>query len=185
VKSISAVLVMILLVLPFSSCGEKQEQREETPETAAEETISFTNEEISFAIFFDEKGTQRQIKLEKGQKELKAYLFVRFPEDLGIAAVEYRINLPDGVRIWSDRFYEERSLTMGNFEHGMTEGFHCVYGPELLLHVLTLGIEKDLENATISILPSERTKFLGVAKCDDTFTEVRATSFRAVINPTD
>lgn len=183
-KTISAVLVMILFVLPFSSCGEKEEQ-EQTPQTAAEETISFTNEEISFGVFFDEKGTQRQITLEKGQKEVKAYIFVRYPEEMGIAAVEYRIDLPEGVRIWSDRFYEKRSLTMGTFEHGMTEGFHCVYGPELLIHILTLGIEKELENGTISIMPSHRTDFIGVAKCDDTFTQVRATSFKAVINPTE
>jgi len=184
VKTISAVLVMILFVLSFSSCGEKEEQ-EQTPEPAAQQTLSFVNEEISFGVFFDEKGTERQITIEKGQKELKAYIFVRFPEDLGIAAVEYRIDLPEGVRIWSDRFYEKRSLTMGTFEHGMTEGFHCVYGPELLLHVLTLGIEKDLENATISLMPSHRTDFIGVAKCDDVFTEVRAASFKAVINPTE
>ena len=183
-KTILAVLVMILFILPFSSCGEKEEQ-EQTPEPVAEETISYINEEFSFGVFFDKKGTQRQITIEKGQKELLAYIFVRFPEDIGIAAVEYRIDLPEGVRIWSDRFYEKRSLTMGTFEHGMTEGFGCVSGPELLLHVLTLGIDKDLKNATISILPSLRTDFIGVAKCDDAMTEVRAISFKAVINPTD
>jgi hypothetical protein len=184
VKTMLTALIMILFILPFSSCGEKEEQ-EQTPEPAAEETISFTSEEISYGVFFDEKGTQREITLEKGQKELKIYIFVRFPEELGIGAVEYRIDLPEGVRIWSDRFYEKRSLTMGSFEHGMTEGFDCVYGPELLLHVLTLGIEKDLENATISIMPSHRTDFIGIAECDDAFSEHRATSFKAVINPID
>ena len=184
-KTVSAILLMILFILPFSSCGEKEEEQEQSPEPVAEETISFIEDEISYGIFFDEKGTQREITLEKGQKELKAYLFLRFPEELGIGAVEYRIELPEGVRIWSDRFYEKRSLTMGNFEHGMTEGFDCVYGPELLLHVLTLGIEKELENATIAILPSHRTEFIGVAECDGMFSEHRATSFKAVINPTD
>jgi hypothetical protein len=141
VKTMLTALIMILFILPFSSCGEKEEQ--------------------------------------------EIYIFVRFPEELGIGAVEYRIDLPEGVRIWSDRFYEKRSLTMGSFEHGMTEGFDCVYGPELLLHVLTLGIEKDLENATISIMPSHRTDFIGIAECDDAFSEHRATSFKAVINPID
>lgn len=103
---------MILFILPFSSCGEKEEQ-EQTPEPVVEETLSYINEEISFGVFFDEKGTQRQITIEKGQKELMAYVFVRFPEDMGIAAVEYRIDLPEGIRIWSDRFYEKRALTMG------------------------------------------------------------------------
>ena len=183
-KAISTCLVLVFFILSFSSCGEK-EQQEKTPEPAAEETLSFVNEEINFGVFFDEKGTKRQITLEKGQKELIVYIFVRFPEDIGIAAVEYRIDLPEGVRIWSDRFYEKRTLTMGNFETGMTEGFGCVYGSELMLHALTLGIDRDLENATISILPSLRTDFIGVAKCDGAMTEVRAISFKAVINPTD
>lgn len=185
-KIVSAVLAACFLILSCSSCGEKQEQ-EQTPEPAAQadETISYVSEEVSFGVFFDEKGTQREVTLEKGQKELMAYIFVRYPEYLGIAAVEYRIELPEGVRIWSDRFYEKRNLTMGTFEHGITEGFHCVEGPELLLHVLTLGIERELENAVISILPSHNTDFIGVAKCDDAYTEVRASSFKAVINPTE
>ena len=94
-------------------------------------------------------------------------------------------HLPEGLRIWSDRFYEHRTLTMGTFEHGITEGFPCAQGPELLLHVLTLGIEKEITNGTISILPSHNTNFLGVAKCDDAFTEVRANSFKAIINPAE
>ncbi len=184
-KTILAILAMTLIVLSISSCGEKEQEQEQTPEPAAEKTISYVSDEISFGVFFDEKGTERKITLEKGQKELKIYIFVRYPEEMGIAAVEYRVDLPEGVRIWSDRFYEKRTLTMGSFEHGMTEGWHCVYGPELLLHILTLAIDRDLENAVISLMPSHRTDFIGVAKCDETYTEVRAASFKAVINPTD
>jgi hypothetical protein len=185
-KTVTAVLAALLLILLCASCGEKTEQEQTPePEAQAEETISYISEEVSFGVFFDEKGTQREITLEKGQKEIEVYIFVRYPDYMGIAAVEYRIELPEGVRIWSDRFYEKRNLMMGTFEHGITEGFHCVSGPELLLHVLTLGIEKELENAVISLLPSHNTNFIGVAKCDEAYTEIRAGSFKAVINPTE
>ena len=183
-KTVSAVLVMILFILPFSSCGEKAEQ-EQTPEPGAEKTLSYIDEETSFGVFFDEKGTKRQITLEEGQKEILTYIILRYPEEVSISAVEYRIELPEGVQIWSDRCYEKRTLTMGNFERGMTEGFGCVYGPELLLHTLTLRIDGDLENATISILPSLITGFIGAVTCDDAPAKVRAISFKAVINPTD
>ena len=112
--------------------------------------------------------------LEEGQKEILTYIILRYPEEVSISAVEYRIELPEGVQIWSDRCYEKRTLTMGNFERGMTEGFGCVYGPELLLHTLTLRIDGDLENATISILPSLITGFIGAVTCDDAPAKVRA-----------
>ncbi|MCK4350375.1 MAG: hypothetical protein KAX13_05915 [Candidatus Krumholzibacteria bacterium] len=99
-KNILAVLVMILFILPFSSCGEKEEQ-EKTPEPVAEETLSFINEEFSFGVFFDKKGTQRQITIEKGQKELLAYIFVRFPEDnLPENARRYRPGAPSALSRW-------------------------------------------------------------------------------------
>lgn len=182
-----AVLVIALVVLCFLavSCGEKAEQ-EETPAAETEETtIGYTSEEFSFGVYFDAEGTMRTTVLEKGQTELEAYILVHFPEGTGIAAVEFRLELPEGVKIMSDSFYENRTLSMGSFEHGLSEGFPCVYGPKMQLHRLTLGIEGEIENGVISILPAENTGQLAVAMCDEAYTTIRASSYKGVINPTE
>lgn len=178
----------ILLCLSLSiSCGEKAEQeQEQTPTTEAEETtIGYTSEEFSFGVFFDVEGTKRTVVLEEGQTQVDVYIIVSFPEGIGIAATELRLELPEGVRIISDSFYEKRTLTMGSFERGISEGFPCVYGPKMQLHRLTLHIEKNIENGVISILPAENTGQLAVAMCDEAYTTVRASSFKGVINPTE
>lgn len=182
-----AVLVIALVLLGSLavSCGEKAEQ-EQTPATETEETtIGYTSEEFSFGVYFDAEGTMRTVSLEKGQTELDLYIILHFPEGTGIAAVEFRLELPEGVKIMSDSFYEKRTLSMGSFEHGISEGFPCVYGPEMQLHRLTLGIEGKLENAVVSILPAENTGQLAVAMCDESYTTIRASSYKGVINPTE
>jgi len=180
-----AVLLLVSVLCFSISCGEKAEQ-EQTPVTEAEESaIGFTSEEFSFGVYFDAEGTMRTTVLEEGQTELDAYIIIHFPEGTGIAAVEFRIELPEGVGIMSDSFYEKRTLTMGMFEQGYTEGFPCVYGPKLQLHRLTLSIEGEVENGVISILPAKNTGKLAVAMCDKDYTMIRASSFKGVINPAE
>jgi hypothetical protein len=180
-----AVLALALLLCLSMSCGEKTEQ-EKTPATGAEEsTIGFTSEEFSFGVYFDAEATQRTITLAEGQTEIDLYIVVHFPEGVGIAATELRLDLPDGVKITSDGFYEKRTLSMGSFEQGLSEGFPCVYGPKLQLHRLTLQIEKDIRDGVVSILPDENTSQLAVAICDEEYTTIKASSFKGVINPTE
>jgi hypothetical protein len=182
----ATVIVVCILSLLFALSCEKKAEKEEAPASQAEEAaIPFTSDEVSFGIYFDEEFTRRTVDLAKGQTEVDVYIVVHFPAEMGIAAVEYRIDLPDGVKILTDSFYEKRTLTMGSFENGFSEGFECVYGPNLQLHKLTMSVESDLKDATIALLPSKRTDMLAVAMCDETFTEVRASSYKAVINPTE
>lgn len=180
-----AVLVIVFALLFAVSCGEKSEQEEAPAAETEETTIGYTSEEFGFGVYFDAEGTMRTTTLADGQTELDAYIIINFPEGTGIAAVEFRLQLPEGVKILSDSFYEKRSLSMGSFERGISEGFPCVYGPKLQLHRLTLGIEGTIENGVISILPAENTGQLAVAMCDEVYTTIRASSYKGVINPTE
>jgi hypothetical protein len=180
-----AVLVLVMVLCLSLSCGEKGEQ-EQTPAADTEESeIGFTSEEFNFGVFFDAEATQRTLTLEKGQTEAELYIMVHFPEGVGIAATEFRLELPEGVKIMSDSFYEKRTLSMGIFEHGISEGFPCVYGPKLQLHKLTISVDEGIENGVVSILPAENTGKLAVAICDESYTTIRASSYKGVINPVE
>lgn len=185
-RSIYIVIFALFAVLLFACAKEEKEEAatNEQPEET-EQTISYLSEEVSFGVFFDESGTKRTLKLDRNQKEFDVYIFVQFPEDMEIAAVEWRLVLPEGVTIVNDKYVMDRTLVMGVMEHGMSERFPCVSGPTFLIHTLTLHTDTKLENAEIAIMPSEDGDFLGIAECIEGFPRMRATSYRGVVNPED
>jgi hypothetical protein len=178
------MMVAAMSLFLVFSCSKKEKKAESAPADTTK-TVSYISEEVSFGIFFDEKGTKRSLTLDHGQKQVKISIIVSFPETLPISAVEYRLVLPQGVTIENDKYYQERVALMGRLEHGIAETFPCVKGPQLLLHTLTLNVPPGLKDAELAILPSEDGDLLGVAICDEGMSELRAASYRAVINPTE
>lgn len=179
-----AALLALLLVF---SCGKGNKKTEGAPaDTArADTTLSYLSEEVSFGVFFDADGSRRTVKLGGRDRETTIHIIVNFPETMPIAAVEYRLVLPEGIKIANDRYYQERVAMLGTFEDGISETFPCVQGPKLLLHTLTLSVPSGLENAEISLVAHAKSEFMGVAMCDEGQTMVAATSYKAVINPTE
>jgi len=163
-----------------SKSGSKQESNVKKGEE--EEILSYTSEEVGFGIYFDKEATKRTITLEDDQKEFKGYLIIKYPEEISINAVQWRLSLPEGIELVSDDYYRERTLTLGRIKEGISEGFPCVSGPSLLLHTFTFRVNNSLKNAVISILPDKKGDFLGVVDCDANI-EIRAASYKAVVNP--
>jgi len=126
-------------------------------EKGKEKILSNISGEVSFGIFFNKEGTSRTITLKNDQKEFKGYIIVNFPEEMGINAVQWKL---------------------------LSEAFPCVNGPSLLIHTLTLLADEGLKNAVISIIPDKHGDFLGISKCDGQV-EVRAASYKGVVNPED
>ena len=182
--SSGAIIAALIGLCIVSSCSKKEKQTENAPLDSTK-TISYISDEISFAVFFDEEGTKRTLTLPGGDQQTKIYLFVNFPKTMKISAVEYRLALPEGATIESDKPYAERIALLGTFEDGISETFPCAAGPKLLLHTLTLNVPGGLKNAEVSILSSLDNDFLGVATCDEGQPMLQGSSYRAVINPTE
>ncbi len=182
---VCVVLVVLCAVLLVScSEGEKEETaQEEQPQEEAKETISYLSEDVSFGVFFDEKGTQRTLTLDRNQQEFDVFIIISFPADIEIGAVEWRLELPEGVSVINDKYILDRTISMGLMENGLSERFPCVGGPMCLLHTLTLHTDRELKNAEVAVLPSKDGEFLGVAECIEGYPRIRATSFRGVVNP--
>jgi hypothetical protein len=184
------ILLLVLLPLLAISCGgEKETEKETEPakaEGAKEESISFVDEEISFGMFFDEEGTKRTIRLDKGTDQFTGYLFLMCPDYLEIASTQYRIEIPEGVVIENDRYRWDRVMLMGTFKIGISERFvPCLTGPKILLHTFTFRVTAPLDNAVFSILPAQDVDYLIVAECKEGYPVARASAFKAVINPSD
>jgi len=180
------LIALVSLFLVFS-CSKKEKKTEGAPADATKEDtiLSYVSEEVSFGVFFDEQGAKRTMKLGARDKQAMIYIFVNFPEAMQIAAVEYRLVLPAGVTIENDKFYDQRVALLGTFEDGISEAFSCVAGPRILLHALTLNVPPGLKDAEITLLPHEKSSFIGVAMCDEGQPMITGTSYKAVINPTE
>ena len=170
-----------------------EQQAETKQDTASEEPaitkedglISYMNENVVFGVYFDEKGTKRTLDLDRDAREFDVWVIVHFPEEMQVAATEFKLELPEGVSIVNDRYNMDRTLSMGTFEHGLAERFPCTPGPMMVIHTLTLRAETPLENASIGLAPSENGNFIGVAECEEGYPRARARAYRALINPTE
>lgn len=183
------VILVMVLAMSFltASCSKKEEQQPGTQqETGEKEVISYIDEDVSFGLYFDEKGTQRTLKLAPGQKEFDLFMILTCPEYMEIAAVEWRIVVPEGVQLVNDRYRQDRVLSMGTIDRGQSERFApCVAGPRILIHTLTFAASGALENAVFAVMPSLDNENLGVAECKEGFPLVRATAYKAVVNPSE
>lgn len=180
-KSSVCVVLVVLCAVLLVSCSEGE--KEEAAQEEAKETISYLSEDVSFGVFFDEKGTQRTLALGPNQQEFDVFIIISFPVDIEIGAAEWRLELPEGVTMINDKYILDRTISMGLMKHGLSERFPCVGGPTCILHTLTLHTDRELKNAEVAVLPSKDGEFLGVAECIEGYPRIRATSFRGVVNP--
>ena len=180
-------LTIALAALLALSCAKKAPKQEAAPpaDTTKARPISYVSEEVNFGMYFDEAGTKRTLKLDKGQKTLTAYLILNFPAGMKISAVEYRISLPKGLEIDTDKAFKDIVAHLGRFEDGISETFPCESGPRIILHTFTMKVTGPLSNAEIMILPDPQAKFLGVAMCEENMPTMPASSFKAIVNPTE
>ncbi len=94
--------------------------------------------------------------------------------------------MPEGVVIENDKYRNGRVLSMGTFERGISENFvPCIPGPKILLHTFTFRVTAPLDNAVFTVLHSVDSDFLAVAECEEGFPIIRASAFKAVVNPSD
>jgi hypothetical protein len=181
-----ALFAAVAAVLVLSSCAKKEKDAETgaAGSAAGDSTLKYVSDEVSFGAFFDAAGTKRTIEV-KGAKETKLYIVVSYPATMQIAAVEWRLVLPEGVTVEYDKFYDRRAALLGTFEDGMSETFPCVAGPKLVLHELVLNVPAGIKNGEVALMPSHSGKILAVATCDEGYPIVEASAYKAIINPTD
>jgi hypothetical protein len=191
-RRISIFITLLMVSLLVVSCsGEKEEGEQETAQPVTEvgtkeETIAYVDEEVSYGLFFDEEGTKRTIKLKRGQEQFDGYVFLMCPEYREIASTQFRLDMPEGVVIENDKYRQDRVMSMGNFQRGISERFvPCIPGPKILIHTITFRVTAPLDNAVFTILPSLDNEFLAVAECKEGYPLIRASAFKAVVNPSD
>ena len=194
-RRLSTIVALALIPFLALACtGEKKDGQEPADASSEpgkevgtkEETIGYVDEEVSYGLFFDEEGTKRTIKLKRGQEQFEGYVFLMCPEYREIASTQFRLVMPEGVIIENDKYRQDRVMSMGNFQRGISERFvPCIPGPKILIHTLTFRVTAPLDNAVFTILPSLDNEFLAAAECKEGYPLIRASAYKAVVNPSD
>ena len=185
-RRISKLVIFVLLPLMAVSCSGEKEAESKKTAAAKDETIQYVDEEVSYGLFFDEEGTKRTLALKKGQEEFLGYLFLICPEYKEIASTQFRLEMPEGVLVENDKYRQDRVMSMGTFERGISERFMpCIPGPKILIHTFTFKVTGPLDNAVFTILPSLDNEYLAAAECEEGYPIIRASAFKAVVNPSE
>jgi len=184
-KCVFLAAVSLAIAALFVSCAKKEENQAETVPPAGDEGVtSYVSENVSFGIFFDEAGTKRTLTLEKDRREFDCWVIVQVPEEMEISAVQWQLEIPEGVVLDIDRFNKSRIMLLGQIENSLSERFKpCLPGPKAVIHQLTFKVTGELKDATFSILPAKDGNFLGITDCSERFDLIRASSYKAVVNP--
>ena len=180
-KRVLFVLLIFACSIAFAvSCAKKEEESSEESSGPGNRAVQYIEEEVSIGIFFDAEGTKRSITLGKDEKEFTAYIIIKLPEYLEINAIEFQLELPEGVVITNDKYLAERTIVMGHFDDGISEAFPCATGPQIVLHELTLLAESDLADAVISIVKHRKSQQVAVTKCEEGYPIIKV----AAVPPT-
>jgi len=183
------VLGMCAVLALTASCAKKREEEPaagQQRDSESRETISYLDEEVVFGLYFDEEGTQRTMRLDRGRKEFDLFLIVDCPEHVPFISVEWRLEQPDGVELINDRYRWDRIISLGTIDRGLSENYRdCLHGPRILLHTLTFRVTGELSDAAFAVMPGLKSGFLGIAECREGHQEVRGISYQAIVNPTD
>ena len=121
------------------------------------------NPEVILGAFFDAAGTDSIFEGEITDS-LTVYLMMwngSTRNEGGIRALEYRVELPDGLMLMRDDLPDYSNLAMGTLEGGFAQAVTDKHGDGLLINTLTLFKVGEIPyDARIRILPHPASGFL-------------------------
>jgi len=84
-----------------------------------------------------------------------------------MAAVAFRLDVPEGLIVVGEELLVESLLGLGNSHDGLNLAFRCVDNPRVRVLRFRMAATRVLPAASIRLLPDTRTGFLGVIACKD------------------
>jgi hypothetical protein len=177
------MVVVVCLAVLVVGCGGDGDTGEETassksyrPEPKGESLGSQIPEAIEpleiiegveLVPYFDEAGTVSEDAVAPGEL-FTFYVFVGSPEPYHISALEYRLELPVGVRIVGGTKFDDKALTAGNALDDFSMAFQCRPPGKFYVMKYECIAEDSFTGGAINITPGVRTSgktFLGVVAC--------------------
>jgi hypothetical protein len=187
------LMMIACLVVTAAGCGggEKEEgdlpEVTHTPSKAPEgQSRSMIPEKVEkprtvvnvfLRPYLDEAGELTELAVTPGET-FPLYLFAEYKEPYHISAVEFRLDLPEGVQIGTQEKFRERALTMGEVGSDFVLAFQCAPPGKYYVMKFTCHTFEDFEGGEISVTPgvnSQGESFLGYVACEPETLKLPAT----------
>lgn len=178
------LFVLLLAFWALSSCdrgGDETARTESTPAQRPEPVAAVAEGEFSefdklangfIRPYFDVEGTQTE-KTVKAGENFDLYIVAEYNKDFAMCAAEYRLVVPDGMRVLSSANTDSTILTLGDLEDFSTT-FRCTAGPKMWLVRYTCTSDPTFRGGEIRTEKGANMHFLGFSLCDGEFTLVNA-----------
>jgi hypothetical protein len=185
------IIVLLLALWAVSSCGgrgEDAKQQEAKPAQKPEPVQAISDSDLSefdrlanafIRPYFDAEATQTEKTVKPGEN-FDLYVFAEYSKDFAMCGAEFRLVIPEGVKIVSAANTDSTIITMGDVED-FTTTFRPTAGPKAWLVRYTCTSDPSFQGGAIRTDKGARLHFLGFTMCDSEFTMVNAQHGEATI----
>lgn len=184
-RNLCGAITVVCLVAVLSGCGGGGEDGASGDQSASTQTSRPAPEEQSIAAippeaekldvlegfeinpFFDEGGSTSELAVSPGER-FSFFVFMQYEEPFHVAAIEYRIDLPTGVKIQSESKFNANALSVGDPLTDYALAFGCMAPGKYLVMTYTCLAEAEFVGGEIKMTPGlnqQSTLFLGMATC--------------------
>jgi hypothetical protein len=192
-------VVLCLALFVVFSCSKKEEEKaaEVAGDVRGESAIvprgepksMIPGEELSemerlanayLRPYFDDAATQTEKAVAPGDR-FEMYVFAEYDRNYLMSAAEYKVTLPEGVKILSSTNCDSTILQFGNPEGDFMIAFHCAYGPKMWLVKYECSADESFAGGVIKTEEGMAMHYLGLTMCDVSKTLIRAKPGEAVL----
>ena len=176
------VLLILCIALPLGGCGGDDAPSWEaevarTPDQApAGESKSRIPEEaeppesaknVFIKLYFDEEGTRTEFAAAPGET-FTLYVFAEYPEPYHISAAEYRLEIPNGIKVDREEKFGDRCLTMGSYKNDFSIAWECREPGKFYMMKYVCIVEPGFTGGIIKLAPGVNPhgdEYLGFVSC--------------------
>jgi hypothetical protein len=132
--------------------------------------------------YLDEKGSVTELAVTPGQ-EFDIFVFGETIDPYKTSGVQYRMQIPDGIRVLGTKEIATKSLSMGDYKENYMLAYSCQPTGHFVIATYRCVAEPDFRGGEISVfdgIGGGGAGFLGFSTCD--YVDVRATGGTAKLD---
>lgn len=176
------VLVAVCLVLPLAGCGGGSEegnnaantptakpapQGQSHPAIPQKEFEPETVVGVEINPYFDELGRETRMAVAQDER-FTMYVFAQYEEPFHVSAVEFRFDVPEGIRVLSETKFGDRVISLGERDTDFVMAFECKAPGKFFLMKYLCVVEEGFSGGEVTMTPGVNAQgkaFLGMVAC--------------------
>lgn len=139
-------------------------------------------EGIYVTPYLDSKGKLTELAVKPGE-EFSIYIFAETVDPYQTSAVQYRLDMPDGIRVLGVDEMPQKGVSIGDYRQNYMLAYDCQPAGHFRLATYRCVAQPDFRGGQVVVRDGMQTSgisFLGFTTCD--YVEIRATGGTATLD---